>query len=359
MRSSSVHANGRHEATVQTAHSFTGRMCAASRWEETQRTDSLFQDHLAHRLAGSEGLASPMGLWILVPRTRYGDDYLRSHYSKGCRQLVLLGAGFDARAYRMDGLGDLRVFEVDQATTFDVKEPLLHGEPLKVASRATVSTEFSEGGRWARDLVAAGFDTSVPTVWLLEGLLMYLSAGDTATLMQDIGSLSASGSAVFHDAVSARYVSAGIVVRPCAPRRCCLPTARPARASGRVCRPPTLYALQVLEPSVHACACALLARRWAAPSSSAAATTMPASGPGTRVSRRVAPSTSTPLLSTVPTGACQSSAASPPKLRRRRVGGAMSCSLSRRPSSDYMYGACVDLHAGAWTWTWTCRDTGY
>ena len=51
------------------------------------------------------------------------DDFLRTHYAKGCRQLVLLGAGMDARAYRMGGLDELRVFEVDQKTTFDVKEP--------------------------------------------------------------------------------------------------------------------------------------------------------------------------------------------------------------------------------------------
>ncbi|KAL3896541.1 MAG: hypothetical protein SGPRY_013247, partial [Prymnesium sp.] len=56
-----------------------------------------------------------------------------------------------------------------------VKEALLDGEPLAVASRAVVATEFTERGRWAADLVAAGFDPTVPTVWLLEGLLMYLS----------------------------------------------------------------------------------------------------------------------------------------------------------------------------------------
>ena len=47
-------------------------------------------------------------------------------------QLVLLGAGMDSRAYRMEGIADARVFEVDQQTTFDVKEPLLHYDPLKV-----------------------------------------------------------------------------------------------------------------------------------------------------------------------------------------------------------------------------------
>lgn len=145
----------------------------------------------------------------MVPRTRVGDDYLRQHYSRGARQLVLLGAGFDARAYRMEQLNELDVFEVDQQTTFDVKEPLLKGEPLLVRSRAVVATEFTERGRWGRDLEQAGFNASVPTVWLLEGLLMYLTLDDTAVLMQEIGRLSAPGSAVFHDACSAGYVAGG------------------------------------------------------------------------------------------------------------------------------------------------------
>merc|ERR1711871_697279 len=95
---------------------------------------------------------------------------------------------------------------------FDVKEPLLEGEPLLVKSRAVVGTEFTERGQWNRQLIAAGFDPSVKTVWLLEGLLMYLSMEDTHELMQDMGRLSAPGSAVFHDACSARYITAGIVV---------------------------------------------------------------------------------------------------------------------------------------------------
>ena len=268
---------------VDTAHSFTGRMCAASRWDESQRADALFTDRLGAKLAGSEGRAQPMGGWIMVPRTRYGDDLLSQYYEKGCRQLVLLGAGMDARAYRMSGLPQLRVFEVDQATTFDVKEPLLESEPLSVQSRAVVATEFTERGRWATDLEAAGFDKSVPTVWLLEGLLMYLSMvsphdstrtrvnasaarsrsavptfrwatnaaaaspahlsvpldaiplrwlrwqGDTVDLMSQIGRLSPRGSVVFHDAVSANYVNLGVVVR-CAH----LANAAPASPAARV-----------------------------------------------------------------------------------------------------------------------------
>lgn len=86
---------------------------AGSRFLESQRSDSLFVDVLASKLAGREGLAQPMGDWIMVPRTRFGDDFVFQHYMKprGARQLVLLGAGMDARAYRLR-LPELKVFEV-------------------------------------------------------------------------------------------------------------------------------------------------------------------------------------------------------------------------------------------------------
>lgn len=92
-----------------------------------------------------EGMSAPMGAWIMTPRTRFAEDLLREHYSLGCRQLVVLGAGMDSRAFRMP-LPELAVFEVDMQTTFDVKEPLLEGEKLTVKSRTVVATEFAEHG---------------------------------------------------------------------------------------------------------------------------------------------------------------------------------------------------------------------
>eukprot|EP01052_Picozoa_sp_SAG31_P009902 SAG31_NODE_531_length_14413_cov_7.712659_4_plen_85_part_00 len=79
-----------------------------------------------------------------------------------------------------------------------------------MARRTVVRSEFTDRGRWAEDLVKAGFDATIPTTWLLEGLVMYLSLKDTKDLMHRIGGLSASGSVVFHDAVSATYLRAGI-----------------------------------------------------------------------------------------------------------------------------------------------------
>jgi methyltransferase (TIGR00027 family) len=110
----------------------------------------------------------------------------------------------------MVSLPELAVFEVDQQTTFDVKEPLLADAQLTVKSRHVVGNDFGQSGRWVENLIHHGFDVNVPTVWLLEGLLYYLVDNDVIKLMQDIGRMSAPGSAVFHDSITKDYVRAGI-----------------------------------------------------------------------------------------------------------------------------------------------------
>merc|ERR1711879_209152 len=75
--------------------------------------------------------------------------------------------------------------------------------------------EFSKGDprRWSRDLENhETFSTDVPTVWLLEGLLMYLTIEEQRILLQEIGRLSAPKSVAFMDAISESYVDVGIVV---------------------------------------------------------------------------------------------------------------------------------------------------
>lgn len=219
---------------VVTKHSFTGRMCAASRAEESERPQSLFTDPLGRFLAGPNGMNRPMGDWILVPRTRFGDDFLvRKYIESNCRQLVILGAGMDARAYRrftptpdssprdLVALPELSVFEIDQPTTFEVKEPLLESlrkkglAELTVKARHPIGVDFNDKKKsWVEELSRSGFDPAVPTVWLLEGLVYYLpdTAADPVVtqLLKDIGALSAPGSGVFHDSITHSYSFEGV-----------------------------------------------------------------------------------------------------------------------------------------------------
>jgi methyltransferase (TIGR00027 family) len=240
---------------VQTKAVFTGRMCAGSRYEESTRQDSLFYDPLAQHLAGEGGLSNPMGSWILVPRTRYGDDMCRKFQERFGRgsssatcpanagtgagaatcsatwQLVLMGAGMDARAYRLSELKDAAVFEVDLPDNFQVKEPLLQEAArkfppdisgLKCNHRAVVGTEFGDKPpnstalpQWGQKMIEIGFNKNLPTLWLLEGLMYYLDVEDQKILMSAVGQLSPAGSAIFHDAVTPVMLRGGIVVGGC------------------------------------------------------------------------------------------------------------------------------------------------
>ena len=244
------------EEEVSTPHSFTSRMCAATRYYESIRNhlhddpnqQPLFEDPAAYALAGPNGLQQPMGDWIVVPRTKFGDDFLcRAYVRDNIRQAVLLGAGMDGRAYRTYDyrdsptkltLSQLHVFEVDQPTTFQVKEPILTDLdlPLTVASRSIIPHDFNDNDNasskissdgntldqvgpghrpkvlsWTRKLVNAGFDPTKPSVWLLEGLVYYLEDDAVIQMMDSINQMTANvGSCVFHDSVSHQYRYAGV-----------------------------------------------------------------------------------------------------------------------------------------------------
>jgi len=176
---------------------------AAYRARESERTDRLFDDPYAARLAGQEGFKCKLHASIPVRRTVFFDNHTRNCYQDGVRQFVLLGAGMDTRAFRM-ALAGAHVFEVDKAELFAVKEKLLKGVKHTAAKRTVLSFEF--GARHINELGAElaekGFNKDEASAWLLEGLLMYLTPKDAEALIRAIAALTGLGSRVVHDAVN-------------------------------------------------------------------------------------------------------------------------------------------------------------
>src|SRR4051812_30613145 len=95
---------------------------------ESARPDRLFDDPYAAMFATAFAGALPerpstgdtagsrFGVRMVVHatiRTRFYDDYLLDACTTGIRQVVLLAAGLDARAYRLEWPGGVRLFEVD------------------------------------------------------------------------------------------------------------------------------------------------------------------------------------------------------------------------------------------------------
>lgn len=182
---------------------------AAERARETARPDRLFEDPLAEALAGETGreLAERMRGTSDYPgfaiRTRYYDDALGD--ALGVRgaaaQLVLVAAGLDTRAYRLELPDSLVVFELDRPELLTHKSRTLAelGATPRCARRP-VGVDLAED--WASPLTAAGFDPTAPTVWLAEGLIFYLHPAEVYRLFDEITRLSASGSELLTDTVS-------------------------------------------------------------------------------------------------------------------------------------------------------------
>jgi methyltransferase (TIGR00027 family) len=131
----------------------------------------------------------------MAVRTRFFDDYFIASSERGIRQAVILASGLDARAYRLPWPDGTVVYEIDQPDVIEFKTRTLAGlgaEPT--AQRRTVSIDLRED--WPAALRAAGFDPSLATAWLAEGLLIYLPPEAQDKLFDTIHELSAPGSAV-------------------------------------------------------------------------------------------------------------------------------------------------------------------
>ena len=106
----------------------TARWTAAVRNMESARSDRLFDDPYASALAGDEGMTwlaqrPPDSVTPIILRTRYYDDYLqRVSQEEHVRQVVLLAAGLDTRAFRLAWPSGTQIFELDQAAVLQYKE---------------------------------------------------------------------------------------------------------------------------------------------------------------------------------------------------------------------------------------------
>jgi methyltransferase (TIGR00027 family) len=191
----------------------TALMVAAARAIETHRHDSLAQDDYAEHFvlaapacAGwpvriqqvPDGDANP--LWgrfarYFGLRTRVFDDFLLGAVSEAARQVVLLGAGLDSRAFRLDWPAGCVIYEIDREGVLAYKHEVLNGlSAIPKATRVPISIDLRDD--WVGALLGAGFDPAAPSAWLAEGLLFYLPNAAETLLIDAIDRLSAAGSAL-------------------------------------------------------------------------------------------------------------------------------------------------------------------
>lgn len=136
-------------------------------------------------------------------QTRFFDDFFTSAGNAGMQQAVIVAAGLDSRAYRLEWPEGTTVFEVDLPKVLEFKAGVLgeHGAEPK-ARRIEVAADLRT--EWSRTLEAAGFDTERPSAWSVEGVLPYLTDEAQDALFTRISGLSAPGSRIAIGALGSR-----------------------------------------------------------------------------------------------------------------------------------------------------------
>ncbi len=143
---------------------------------------------------------SPGGFGCQAGRTRYIDDCLMASIDNGIKQLVILCAGYDTRAYRFSDIKEkVKVFEVDHPATQKVKKErvrrMLGSLPGHVVF---VPFDFAKD-RLDKELFESGYDRSLKTLFIWEGVTMPITALAVDETMSFVAGNSGEGSSIiFH-----------------------------------------------------------------------------------------------------------------------------------------------------------------
>jgi methyltransferase (TIGR00027 family) len=185
---------------------FTARMMAAMRSRESIHPAPLFIDDWAARLAGEAAFQrvdqqlAPQDQAYVAVRTRFFDDFLLESLDPNLiKQIVLLAAGLDTRAYRLPWPPETHLYELDQTEVMEYKAQILV-DAKPTCQHHPIAADLTQP--WVDLLLGAGYDPTKPSIWLIEGLLMYLTAIQVETLLATVAQLSSSGSYLGADMVS-------------------------------------------------------------------------------------------------------------------------------------------------------------
>ena len=135
----------------------------------------------------------------LVARVRFFDDFVGSSLAKGLEQLVILGAGYDTRAYRMEELKKIKVFEVDHPGTQEVKIEMIKRIFGRLSDHIVYVPVDLTTDDLGLKLLEMGYDKSKKTLFLMEGLLYYLSPSAVDKILSFEAMNAGKGSSILFD----------------------------------------------------------------------------------------------------------------------------------------------------------------
>jgi methyltransferase (TIGR00027 family) len=187
------------DLSVRNPDSLAGRIISRSELE-------LITEHPVSRVLEGDyregrrnGEVAGMSNLMLI-RTKFVDEHLHDALESGATQVVILGAGFDTRAYRFAGeLKEKKVFEVDYRSTQELKKRRLDAAAIPIPPHVRfVEIDFKRDT--LRDvLAAAGYQPAEKTFFIWEGVSMYLSEQTVRETLRTIAAYSAPGSSLVMD----------------------------------------------------------------------------------------------------------------------------------------------------------------
>ena len=132
----------------------------------------------------------------LISRTRFIDDLIEKSTAKETEQYVILGAGYDLRAHRLDLPPTLKIYEVDQPEVQLRKRAKLPKDLPNSENVTYVSVNFNQQ-TLKKQLLDAGFDQNKPTVFTLEGVSQYITKEAIISTLAELAELTQNTSATF------------------------------------------------------------------------------------------------------------------------------------------------------------------
>ena len=132
----------------------------------------------------------------LISRTKFIDELIEKSAVSGIEQYVILGAGYDSRAYRLELPPTMKIFEVDQPEVSDNKLAKLPKELPNSENVTYVNIDFSYQSL-TEQLIGVGFDQKKSTIFTLEGVSQYITKEAVSSTIKELASLTRDTNSIF------------------------------------------------------------------------------------------------------------------------------------------------------------------
>ncbi len=201
--------NSEQDTNKQIRH--TADVVAVIRYKEGEKESPLIYDPFARLFVspqGEEMLKTALKSWpffsdYLIVRAKFIDDHLRDFCKKeAVKQIVILGAGNDMRAARLDFLKGRKVFEVDFPDQITNKKQILKKELGTLPENVICVGANLKETSLSNTLSQAGFNREEKSAFILEGLIYYLTPEDVDHLFEELFNISPPGNFFLLDHIS-------------------------------------------------------------------------------------------------------------------------------------------------------------